>query len=339
MTVRLSQWSPGYWEAKERFLDSIENLGTRRNYSIILHRFLATVTSPEMATSEDVAKFLHTPCLPGSRNAGANCQPGTRNVRLACLRRFYDFSSKYRVIGDDGKPHKLFTDLNPCDAFRNLATSPKGKGMSVEQVEAFFRAISESDASPQMKLRDRSLFGFLLYQCRRVAEACSLSIGDIVQETISDENGARLAWVYKFVPLKSKAAQEDLAELSVDVKRMIDDYLATRAHLKPDMPLWGQIGSRNGGLPVDPYAHLTPDAVRARMKHYLKIAALPLDWAPHIFRHTSTQIRYRSGATLLQLRHVLRHRSIETTRVYLEHLNSASDSSLTKLSEQFSALR
>lgn len=343
MAERELPLSEEWREALEAFQATLENAMTRSYYTDYLLWFFESV-DPGQVTSEDVYEFINHFCREGKRHAGADCTAGTHNTRLSVLRSWYKFLRGYRVKGEDGHKHRFYSGEDPTAGFKVKPTKPAPKGMTNAQLEQFFQAIESSDASDEIRLRDRSLFAFLLFHGRRIGEAQAMTVSDILESEIVDEHGhSRRAWCYQFVPLKRKIKTVEIAELEPQVKTMIDAWLATRTNLSPDMALWCAVGQmyegKHVGMPHDPYKGLNTSAVNDRMKVYLKAAGLPLDMASHVWRHTSAQVRYLNGESILQIKHTLRHSSIATTQVYLERLCNASDPSLGKLRQQWTFLK
>lgn len=281
--------------------------------------------------------YINRACSPGCRNAGQPPKSETRNLRIAILRSFYSFACNYRILDADGKPTRLYADVNPLSSYKPLPRQIDPRGLTQEEIDLFFAAIRDMPDVPDlMRLRDRALFLFMLASCRRIGEVLALKVGDFVRETIEDERGqAHTGWLYYFTPSKKKTKVREKMELSGMVMAAIQSYWAARPALSDDLPAFAR-----GVVDVsyNPYSPMKGHTISRRMKSYLAYAGLDEEISPHALRHSGAQFDYLNGSTVFDVSHKLRHSSLQITSRYLAKLRTPCDKSIDKFEAAFAHL-
>jgi site-specific recombinase XerD len=308
---------------------------TITHYRACLYRFFSSPAKlPQSYTREDVERFLYTPGTAPGR-VGVPIAPATANHRLAVLGAFYRFAGGY-TVEIDGVIAPLLHTSSPTLGFRYAQTPRSYRSISYANFEKFFAAIPTDS---EIGLRDRALFLTYFWTIRRRAEVLALRWGDIEEAMLIDADGSRRrGWLYHFRG-KGSGRHDDAAELPGRAKTAIDRYLVAsgrRETMQPESPVFISITSYKGKDGHDPMRPLGGSTVWGSVKKYARLAGIdPKSLTIHSFRHAGSQFRYRNGQQLLSISHTLRHRSLDTTRIYLEGLVTATDDGAALLEQQF----
>lgn len=90
--------------------------------------------------------------------------------------------------------------------------------------------------------------------------------------------------------------------------------------------------------PADPWRQLSSDAIWWRMRLYLRLAGMnEKAYSPHSLRHAGALARYRACSGPLEIMHVLNHKSLQTTTVYVRELDTTQDTGALLLLEKYGA--
>lgn len=340
------QWPIEWSQCFEAFLRSIraKSAETAKNYRCQLLRFFSRSAgggppkAPGAYTRADVEDFLWMPNASHHRNGGQAPSSGTRNMRIAILSSFYKYASEYEVKNEAGKMVPLFTGRLPTAGFHPVQAERKYRALSYEEIQRFFAKIPSDTV---IGLRDRAIFACFFWTARRLSEIARLQIGDIQPATFMENGIARPGFTYRFFG-KGHRNQEDRAELPMPAKLAIDAYLnaSGRLPLEDDDPVFVAAGSPDGGgLPRDPYKHLSTSAISWAVKRYARLAGLDVKKITvHSFRHSAAQQRYAAGEDIRSIQRLLRHASIGTTDIYLSILSGTNDPGVQLLMAKFGQL-
>jgi integrase len=303
------------------------------SYTAILRRFFQGKSNPEKVTRADVSTFLQQPCASNGKH-GQPAAIATINSRVSAIRTFYDFASAYTISGPDEEPTPLFNRSNPTAGIRHGQPAQVYKSLSIPEIKKFFASIPND----LMGLRDRSWAWTLLLTCRRRSEITALRWGSIEYGMITDEQGdSHEGFLYHFRG-KGRQAIDDVAELPAKAMEEIRAYLQADGRwekMTPESPIWASIGPEIGG-------NVRPGEVRPfsakgmaqRLKIYARAADIPEErFSMHSMRHTGAFLRKISGEDLFGISRVLRHKSLDMTKRYLEGLTIANADNGSKLVE------
>jgi site-specific recombinase XerD len=237
--------------------------------------------------------WLKTPA-PGASHPPV--PPRTRALVLSSVRRWAAF-----LVAQGRLPQ------NPFDAVRgpNKPNELALGYLTEEQAQAFLTAC------PKARLPDFRDYLTALLMLRtgaRETELCQANVGDVLP--LGDEAVLHLQ-------SKGKDKQEAVVLLA-DVKAEVDRYLARRTEEKgpllPHDPLLAKERQRVGN-------RMTPHDIRRRLKRIFK--GLKLNH-PHIttlsLRQTAATEALLKGAALDDVQRMMRHESIETTRLYFKKI-------------------
>ena len=293
---------------------------------------------PERVTRRDVEDFLFAPANP-HRMYGKEPSPATRNTRRAILHSFYKYAASFPVPSREaGPPMPLFRGVAPTAGVRLAKVPHKYRAFNASELARFF-AVIPTDSS--IGLRDRAIFLFFFYSGRRREEIARLLFGDIEEALFPDgKGGIRPGWRYRY-SAKGKAGSSAYAELASPVRAAIWRYLEESGRMDTivsDDPLFLAIGPEHGGLPIDPYKHISGIGIYMAMKKYCRMAGLDPRLSPHSFRHTSALMRYQVQPDPRAIQRALGHADLRVTTRYLEELAPQGDDALLLLEERFDYL-
>jgi site-specific recombinase XerD len=151
-------------------------------------------------------------------------------------------------------------------------------------------------------LRDRAIFGLMVFSGLRAGEVLSLEVRDV-------DIGGR--WLRVF----GKGAKERRVPLDVDVAGMVQTYLLAERPETTSTRLFVVAKGQRRGQP------LTPAGLRTIFRYHRDKAEVPAGH-PHALRHTFGTALAEAGVDLAVMQALLGHAHIDTTARYL-HLAPA----------------
>lgn len=158
-------------------------------------------------------------------------------------------------------------------------------------------------ASPTA-LRDTAIINLLLRCGLRCIEITRANIDDI---TIRE--GRRILKIWG----KGKDSKDDFVILTEKSWNPIKEYLETRKASKAGEPLFVSSSRRNDG------GRMTTRSISRICKDSLRNIGLDSrEFSAHSLRHTTAVAILRHGGNITEVQDVLRHASIDTSRIYVE---------------------
>ncbi len=221
-----------------------------------------------------------------------NLSPTSLSTYLTAVRRFYDYLISVDIVTENpakkirgsGRPQRHLRDPLSRDEVKNL--------------------LGAIDPSSSIGLRDWAMINLMV--------GCGLSEIEILRANSGDikvKGGKQVI----FVQGKSKDKKDEYVILPTPSEQALEKYLETREKTKEDEPLFWGVGNRGKG------ERITTRAIRERVNYYLKLAGLKRKGiTPYSLRHTAAILAIKSGATVSEVKQMLRHKTIESTLVYFE---------------------
>ena len=206
----------------------------------------------------------------------------TTNTYLTCVRAFFKYleiNNIYQNITKDVK---------------NLKTSsvPKHQVLDVEESKYIYNNLESK--------RDKLLFGLAITTGLRASEIAYAKI-----ENIKEYNSE----IVLFVKCKKRDDESEYSKLSDQVLRDLKNYIGERKS--------GYIftstsnHNKNNGV--------TPKTIRKIVKDILKKFGIDEDgFSCHSLRRSTATISYNQGADIVAIQQALHHKSIATTRRYIQ---------------------
>ncbi len=206
----------------------------------------------------------------------------------ACKHTVTDLRSLLRFLYVQGRtPHDL-TSAVPAVAGWRLSGLPQM--LDAGQARKLLRSF---DGSP-LGLRDAAVVRLLLRLGLRAAEVAALDLDDV-------------DWRLGQLTVRGKGQHEARLPLPQDVGREVAAYLR---HGRPPASTRSLFVRSRA-----PYTRIRPGAVSHLAQTALRRVGIAAGGS-HLLRHTAATELLRSGASLPEVAHVLRHRHIDTTAIY-----------------------
>lgn len=231
-------------------------------------------------TARDVAAYL--------ARTGARGTPGSAGVCRSALRSYFRFRAAQ--CGDRVEP--LIAAMPTVACWRLASLLPH---LTADEVARFLGAFDRHDTRGQC--------GYAMARCMldlglRVSEVAALQLEDLQWRDGTVRIGA------------GKARRVDVLPLPVQTGRALVAYLR---HGRPPSP--SRAVFVRDRAPLD--APMTTEIVRYAMRQaFVRCGLADRYTGTHVLRRTAaTQMRV-AGASLKQIADVLRHRSLDTTRIY-----------------------
>lgn len=207
--------------------------------------------------------------------------------RLACLRAFFKYLLKIRII-----------ETNPLTLIR----APRGikrlpQFLYLKEVNILLSSVNQNNI---LGLRDNALLELLYSSGLRIGEVAQVNIGD-------------LDFALCCLLVKGKGKRERVVPFGLYAAMALKTYLTkARPHL---------IGKAEV-LPEEPFfvnwrgQRLTTRGIYAIVKKYLKRVDLTRNLTPHAIRHTFATHLLDGGADLRVVQELLGHSRMSSTQIY-----------------------
>ena len=295
-----------------RFLEHLEvekncSKLTIRNYQHYLEVLLNYIEKQNQKTPEvsDIdQETIRNFRLYLSRQAGIDGEMKivTQGYYVIALRSFLKWLIKndYEVM----QPEKIDVPKNKDHSLKFLNS---------EQIE---RLLNQPLLSTKVGIRDRAILELLFSTGLRVSELTRLNRDQINLNTrefgvIGKGGKARVVYISKRAVI------------------YIDKYLKTRSD--KDRPLFIRYGGKKDIINEEEKMRLTPRSIERMVKHYVRLAKLPVDATPHTLRHSMATDLLRGGANIRDIQEMLGHKNIATTQIYTH----VTDAHLREVHEKF----
>ena len=222
--------------------------------------------------------------------------PTSMSAYLTAVRRFYDY------LLSTGKIHE------------NPAKSVKGSGrpqrhltnpISREDVEKLLRSV---ELDSPVGLRDMAILSLMARAGLSEIEIVRANLGDL--KTRADKTVI-------YVQGKNRDKKDEYVSISPAVQDALDKYLEQRGSSDADEPLFWGIGNRAIR------ERITTRGIRARINHYFERAGIKKEGIkPVSLRHTAAILAIEEGATVSEIKRMLR---LKTTESALQYFDEASE--------------
>lgn len=165
--------------------------------------------------------------------------------------------------------------------------------MSAGQLASYYRKVRhDGNMSPQVRV----VLALLPRTGLRVSEAC-----EVRRQHLRRRDGTLGLFV-----ARGKGGHERFVPLTAEARRLLELYLLEH----PPAP--GPLAYLFPGDGLG--AHVHPDTLRVALRRIRG----DQPWTPHVLRHTFASRFYEATGDLLTLSEILGHRSLETTREYVQ---------------------
>ncbi len=221
-----------------------------------------------------------------------NLSPTSMSAYLTAVRRFYDYLLSTGKISENpakrvkgsGRPRRHLTDP-----------------LSREDVDKLFRFV---ELDSPVGLRDTAILSLMV--------RAGLSEIEIVRANLGDVKTRGDATVI-YVQGKNRDKKDEYVSLGQSVKDILDRYLEQRGDSDADKPLFWGIGNRALR------ERITTRGIRARVNHYFERAGIKKEGVkPVSLRHTAAMLAIEEGATVSDIKEMLRLKTTESALQYFD---------------------
>jgi site-specific recombinase XerD len=230
--------------------------------------------------------------------AEAYPNPTTASRLLVVAKRLLDEAVKRKVL-----------ENNPAADIKGFKTYSENEtthsALTKAQTKALLQAV---DRTTLMGKRDYALLMVLIYTGIRRAECAGLELRDLAKEQGYDVAVIR----------HGKGNKRRIVKLPVAVRRALDEWLnALRGSGLTPVPSTALfIQFRKGDNPDKMQRTLSTNAIENIVKHYAKLAELPVHLSPHGLRASFVTLALEGGAKLEQVQYAVGHADPRTTERY-----------------------
>jgi len=285
------------------YLLRFDRLQTRRAYANDLMQFFRSdVISLDMArvfTFVDVNAHI-------SDMESAGAKPSTIQRRVAAIRGFYEWLIALNLVQSNPAHRQVVR--------RVRRVSSKDRLITVLTADQARRLLAATESAGEAATRDRTMITVMLHCVLRRSEVSAMDV-----EHLRQIGGY---WVVQLPA--TKGGSEQFVKMPGHVKDQVDRMMEHYG-IKSG-PLWRSMSrnSSNG-------RRLSPGGVYRVVKRTAAGAALSEEIGAHTLRHTGCTLAIESGASLQQVQTHARHKSVETTMIYVHQRDKLRDSAADKI--------
>ena len=235
----------------------------------------------------------------------ATCKPNTVQGYIIAVRKFFTWAEQeglYKNIAENIKGARI-------------DRAHKKDALTTAQVKDILGNIKRDSLHG---LRDFALIALAVTGGLRTIEVQRANIEDI--RTIADS-------AVLYIQGKGREEKTEYVKLTQPVEKAIRAYLKARGTAAPTAPLFISQSDRNNGQ------RLTTKSISRLIKNsFVSAGYNSAQLTAHSLRHTAGTLNLLNGGTLEETQQLLRHVNINTTMIYLHHLDRAKNKSEARIS-------
>lgn len=294
--------SPNLLNMYERFIKYIDvSDATVATYSRALKQFFQYLAENDLVhpQRDHVLDYKQ-------RLADKGLAPATIQTYLIAVRRFFKWTSQeglYPNIAEDIKGVKI-------------SRTHKKDYLTSKQLQSVLKTMPKDTAKDA---RDYAIMALMATSGLRTIEVSRADIGDI--RTVGNST-------VLFIQGKGREEKDEYVKLADAVESIIREYLATRPKATVESPLFTSTSNNNKN------SRLTTRSISGIIKTALRDAGFNSDrLTAHSLRHSAGTLNLLNGGTLEETQQLLRHSNINTTMIYLHHLEREKNKSEQRISD------
>lgn len=208
--------------------------------------------------------------------------------------------------------------------YPNIADHIKGARINKEHKKDYLtgaqmkRILKSIDRKTLTGKRDYAIIALMVTGSLRDIEVSRADVSDI--GTLGDST-------VLYIQGKGKDEKTDYIKLSEPVEAALRDYIKARPEKDPRGPLFTSTSNNSRGQ------RMTTRSISAIVKGRLMDAGFNSDrLTAHSLRHTGATLNLLNGGSLEDTQQLLRHSNINTTMIYLHHIDRAKNMSEERIS-------
>ena len=219
----------------------------------------------------------------------------------------------------------FFKWLDQEGIYKNIAENIKGAKINIEhkkdslttnQVKTVLNNINQDTLQGK---RDYAIFTLMLVGGLRTIEVNRANYDDL--RTLGDNT-------VLYIQGKGKEEKTDYIKLPHKVEQALRAYIKEARIKNPKAPLFQSTSNNNKS------ARISTRTISGIIKSYLVASGYDNDrLTAHSLRHTAGTLNLKQGGTLEETQQLLRHSNINTTMIYLHHLERENNNSETRIAE------
>lgn len=258
------------------------------------------ISTPTREDFWSYREYLGEKILDKNGNKKDRYAPATRNLYLTVARRFFDFLKAEGVLAD-----------NPATRVKGYKTGSLHKKSALAPADVK-KILASIDTSTLVGKRNFALVALMA--------TCGLRRVEVIRANVEDINFSG-GQAKLHVQGKGKSDRAEFVVLPSGVYEAIAEYLQARGDVDDSAPLFASTGRNGGGRMVD-------TSVSRLVKSIFVAAGIDvkqMNVSCHSLRHSAATVALASGANLLEVQQLLRHKSISVTQIYLDELAAAAN--------------
>jgi site-specific recombinase XerD len=286
--------------------DVVKGLSSKsiENYSRFLKRFTDWLIKegleklkPHELTSEHIYRYRLYLSRSRSQKDNRDLKKSTQNYYLISLRSLMSYFASKDIIS------------LPADKIV-LAKEKNVKKVAFLNLDQIQRLLVSPTSKTLIGLRDQAIFEVLFSTGMRVGELVALNREQINIEYIKKSNLNDLE-----LAITGKGGYTRTVYFSPRALDALSSYLDIRKDNDPALFV-----NFHNNKKADT-KRLTTRSIERLIKHYVKIAGLPIGTTPHTLRHSYATDLLEQGVDLRTIQEFLGHRNIITTQIYTHVTN------------------
>lgn len=207
--------------------------------------------------------------------------------------------------------------------YKNIADNIKGAKISKEHkkdcltTKQIKKVLAGMEKETTQGKRDYAILSLMVVGGLRTIEVSRADIEDI--RTLGDNT-------VLYIQGKGRQEKTDYVKLPEPVEDAIRSYLKAKGCTNPKTPLFSSTSNNNKG------ERLSTRTISGIVKRAFKNVGYDSErLTAHSLRHTTGTLNLKNGGTLEETQQLLRHSNINTTMIYLHHLERANNKSEERL--------
>lgn len=288
VTVFLTDWMNDFIMFIDVTEKSIETYKRAlRQFSRYLH--LNGISKPQR---EDIITFRE--------ELKKNHKPTTVQLYMVSIRLFFKWLAQ----------KKLYEDIADNIKGAKISREHKKDCLTTKQIK---NILADFDRTTLKGKRDYAIFILMVTGGLRAIEVSRANIEDL--RPLGDD-------IVLYIQGKGREEKTDYVKIVPEVEDAIRDYLKALGNIKTKSPLFMSTSHNSTG------GRLSTRSISGIIKEHFKSAGYDSDrLTAHSLRHTTGTINLKNGGTLEETQQLLRHSNINTTMIYLHHLQRADNKS------------